>query len=380
MKPVPESSLYQALVKVLEPSAASAGPTLISLRKRAKGEFATPIRLTLPAVRTFRVLLAEDNPINQKVAKLQLRKFGVDVDAVVNGHEAVEAASRVPYDVVLMDCQMPEMDGYDATREIRRREGAARHAPIVAMTAHALPGDREKCLAAGMDGYISKPVSIQALEGALAEVLACSPSGGAADTLALPRPINDGSVALPASEPAGNGGNDSPAARESQLLAQRTPADGHAGDVAEAIMPASEPIAAPAANGSAAASPSAHATDAVCDQETISQLRLEGEDFLRELIELFNVEVPKGLRELAQVLDVRDCARAAVIAHTLKGTAGTFGAKRMHELADAIDQAARAGLVDKASSMLEELRLECERVREVLEAHALSPPAQPTPR
>jgi HPt (histidine-containing phosphotransfer) domain-containing protein len=145
-------------------------------------------------------------------------------------------------------------------------------------------------------------------------------------------------------------------------------------------MPASESTAAPVANGSAAASLGAPATDAVCDQETISQLRLEGVDFLRELIELFNVEVPKGMRELAQVLDARDCARAAVIAHTLKGTAGTFGAKRMHELAAAIDQAARAGSVDKASSMLEDLRLECERVREVLEAQALSPPAQPTPR
>jgi len=84
--------------------------------------------------------------------------------------------------------------------------------------------------------------------------------------------------------------------------------------------------------------------------------------------------------ELGQVLDARNCARAAVIAHTLKGTAGTFGAKRMQELAAAIDQAARAGSVDEASSMLEELRLACERVREVLEAQALSPPAQPAPR
>jgi two-component system, sensor histidine kinase and response regulator len=382
MKPAPESSLYKALARVLEPSTASAAQTPPSLPKRAGEEPAAPVKLTLPAVHTFRLLLAEDNPINQKLAKLQLRKLGIDVDAVVNGREAVEAASRVPYyDAVLMDCQMPEMDGYDATREIRRREGAARHTLIVAMTAHALPGDREKCLAAGMDGYISKPVTIEALESALAEGLALSPSGRAAETLAIPPPtINDGSVALPASEPASNSSSDAPAAIQSQLIAKKTSADRHAGDVAGAITPASEPIATPAANGSATASLGAPATDPVCSQETLNQLRQEGEDFFRELIELFNVQVPKGMLELAQVLDAGDCARAAVIAHTLKGTAGTFGAKRMQELAAAIDQAARAGSVDKASSILEELHFACEQVREVLEAQALGPPAQPTPR
>ena len=110
------------------------------------------------------ILLAEDNLVNQKVACKLLERRGHDVTVVNNGAEALSALEQRAFDLILMDVQMPEMDGLEATRQIRGRERSTGiHVPILAMTAHAMKGDKERCLAAGMDGYISKPIQVQNL-------------------------------------------------------------------------------------------------------------------------------------------------------------------------------------------------------------------------
>ena len=118
-----------------------------------------------------RVLLAEDNAVNQKVALLMLKGLGIEADVVATGVEALDALVGVSYDLVFMDCQMPGMDGFEATRRIRERERGSRRLPVVAMTANAMVGDREKCLKAGMDDHIPKPVRVEALHRALSRWL-----------------------------------------------------------------------------------------------------------------------------------------------------------------------------------------------------------------
>ncbi len=158
-KPVDEADLYDCLVEVLGEGPGKKAPHLVT--RHSLRELRPPV--------AARVLVAEDNEVNQKVAVRILEKLGYRVEVADDGREALEACSRTRYDAVLMDGQMPGMDGYEVTRTIREREKekGGERLPIIAMTASAMKGDRERCLEAGMDDYVSKPVTPESLEAAL---------------------------------------------------------------------------------------------------------------------------------------------------------------------------------------------------------------------
>ncbi len=158
-KPVKQSELFDCLVNTITGTKDLGANVSVAPAQTASGS-TNNHQLN----NRVRILLAEDNRVNREVAILQLRSLGYNPDTVTNGREAIEALTGRDYDIILMDCQMPEMDGYEATAEIRRREGEGQHSIIIALTANALDGDAEKCFAAGMDDYLSKPIQPEHLE------------------------------------------------------------------------------------------------------------------------------------------------------------------------------------------------------------------------
>jgi CheY-like chemotaxis protein len=152
MKPLRRAQLTSALMQVV---------------RRVPTEDFTPPPFEEPETTNKQILVVEDNVVNQKVAVGQLRNLGYDADVVGSGTEALEVIGSQSYDLILLDCQMPDIDGYDVARTIRSTESDGRRVPIVAMTAHVMDGEREKCLAAGMDDFLTKPVTMQRLGAVL---------------------------------------------------------------------------------------------------------------------------------------------------------------------------------------------------------------------
>ncbi len=228
-----------------------------------------------------RLLLAEDNEVNRLVTKHMLEDLGLRVDCAGDGTEALAALEEQRYDVVLMDCMMPELDGYETTREIRRREKGSRHTPIIAMTAHALEEDREKCLGVGMDDYLAKPVRRERLFAALDRWLTA--------TDAQPRP-------------------------------------------AAQICPA--PISA-GTGGSTVLDPE--------QIESLSQIGGGKVDVLSKVAAIFLSNARKRIEELRQAVGARDTQAMRLSAHALRGSAANLGARDMAEICAEIEVLALQG-------------------------------------
>jgi two-component system sensor histidine kinase/response regulator len=185
-KPVRQSELYNSLLTLLH-------RTSVDPLSTPHVSLSSAPDMQLRA----RVLLAEDNPVNQEVAILMLEALGCQVDSAHNGQEAVTAATQTGYDLILMDCQMPVLDGYQATQTLRQREPSSSHTPIIALTANAMTGDRERCLSVGMDDYLSKPFTQEQLSAILARWLSQKMVENQPPTIPLPPNDTIGEGAAP---------------------------------------------------------------------------------------------------------------------------------------------------------------------------------------
>lgn len=259
--------------------------------------------------RALRVLVVEDNVVNQKVTTLMLTELGCHVDLAANGREAVEMIELLPFDVVFMDCEMPEMDGFEATREIRRLQGD-KHLPIIAMTAYALQGDRERCLAAGMDDYFSKPVTLEDFQTALVR-------WGPKEVSFL-----EGRLKPPASL------EKAPRTVENE-------------------------------------------TSSVIDPNVIARLRgladATDPSLLTRIFHLFLSDTPERITALREAAATGDTAGLSKAAHSLRGACASIGVMGMAEICKTLESLGHGKYVDGAMALVEKLETEFNQVKVEIE-------------
>ena len=264
-----------------------------------------------PPDQQVRVLIAEDNAVNQQVTLGKLKKLGYIADAVSNGLAVLKALDHTPYDIILMDCQMPEMDGYEATQRVRARSGNVPGPYIIAVTAHAMQGASEKCLAAGMNDYISKPVELEALAAALARGL--------------------------------------PAPAETVLLIDKK-------------------------NGAGDNDPQPQSESALCKKtlRALKELGLEmGDSFYSQLLETFDQDAVVHLAVLRAAIAGGNTERLRQEAHALKGASLTIGAQGMADLCMELESLGMAQSVEGAPATLARLECEYERVKSEIAQESL---------
>ncbi len=286
-----------------------------------------------------RILLVEDNITNQQVALGILKKLGLKVDAVADGAEAVKALELIPYDLVLMDVQMPVMDGMEATRVIRSPESSVinHDIPIIAMTAHAMQGDREKCLATGMNDYVSKPVSSDTLAKAL-EVWLVKPD--VFDNMGPRSEKNMDIVKTSADKDYANGKvqpESSSRPAESQSIKTET-------DSSEGGEPMLE----------------------IFDKEGVLNRLMGDEEFLQVIVELFLQDMPEQLTAMKNYVELGEADMAGSQAHKIKGAAANIGAEAVFAVARDMEDAAKAGDKKRLKALMHRLEEEFHRLKNAI--------------
>jgi PAS domain S-box-containing protein len=325
-KPVKHSELLDAILMALNPSTNDEKAEMIGRRSRQRAGASCRSR-------PLCVLLVEDNATNRLLAVSLLEKEGHTVETAPNGKEALATLAKRPFDVVLMDIQMPEMDGFETTARIRKLEqGTGEHIPIVAMTAHAMKGDRERCLGAGMDGYVSKPVWAGELY---------------------------------------------------QALANFTPSDTPAGPDTPDPLPA-EGITMRTAPGADAEPSSAAPWDEMPDKATLLARVGGREDRLRTIIQVFLDESSSLMAELQEAIAGGDASRLTRPAHSLKGAVGFFGVPGVVERAETLETLGRASELMGAAEAYTHLEREIRTLKSALAvllspSHGSAPVRQPDP-
>jgi PAS domain S-box-containing protein len=294
-KPLPQQELQKSM------TADSSGNT----PPVPKGK--TTPRLDLrPDIRPTRILLAEDNRTNQQVALGILRKLGLHADAVANGAEAVNALETTSYDLVLMDVQMPVMDGLEATQRIRKAENPRKKAiPIIAMTAHTMQGDREKCLASGMNDFVTKPVSPQALAESLNRWL----------------PKDQANVDM-------------------GMMNEEGVKRGGGGDFSSSV---------------------------IFDHSGLLSRMMDDEDLVRTVAQCFLEDIPRQIQALKGYLATGDIPRVVRQTHTIKGAAANVNGERLRKVAFEMEKGAKVGNLDDIKARMAELEAQFNQLKEALE-------------
>ncbi len=298
VKPVRQSRLFDCLMSIMNQPGdiAVTHRTNPSPRTSVDPSASTPDR-AMGQPGKLKILLAEDSAVNQKVVLHQLKSLGCAADVVANGQEVLDLMARIHYDIVLMDCQMPIMDGYEATRAIRRLEALNQHTVIMAITANAMTEDHDRCLAAGMDDYLTKPVRKEELAAKLAHWSQVLQENEQADNDALPLAAHAPLVRMP-----GDSGQEKP----TELI----------------------------------------------DWQYLQQVSAGNNAFEIEVLQVLLSAVPERLQTLESAIAVHDFAQMEQAAHYIKGATASLGVRSIEKLAGRLEQQARQRQLDHPEQLL----------------------------